>query len=67
MLRSDYYNLAEERRQQKWDEHLERLPICCICKGRIMDGEEVHETRGKQVCASCMEELEENLSYVEVD
>jgi hypothetical protein len=31
-----------------------------------MDGEDVHETRGKSVCVGCMEELAENVGYVEV-
>jgi hypothetical protein len=57
----------EEARQAAWDEHLEKLPTCCICGHKIMDGEDVHETRGKSVCAGCFEELAENVSYVEVD
>ena len=60
------YN-QEEQRQAAWDEHLEKLPTCCICGHKIMDGEDVHETRGKSVCASCFEELAENVGYVEVD
>lgn len=59
--------IQEEQRQKAWDEHLEKLPTCCICGHKIMDGEDVHETRGKSVCAGCMEELTENVSYVEVD
>lgn len=57
----------EEKRSKAWDDYLEKLPICCICGNRIMEGEEIHDTRGKSVCASCMEELEENVGYVEAD
>lgn len=57
----------EDLRQMAWDVYLERLPTCCICGNKIMEGEDVHETRGKSVCASCMEELEENVGYVEAD
>ena len=57
----------EERRQRYLDEYTAKLPTCCICGLKIMEGEETHETRGKCVCASCMEELEENVNYVEVD
>ena len=60
---ADYQDM---QRQREWDEHLEMLPTCAICGHKIMDGEDVYETRGKSVCASCMEELTENLSYVEV-
>ena len=60
-------HLQEERRQMSWDEHLEKLPTCCICGHKIMEGEDVYETRGKSVCASCMEELTENVGCVEVD
>ena len=59
--------VQEELRQREWDEHLENLPTCCICDHKIMDGEDVHETRGKSVCAGCFEELAENVGYVEVD
>ena len=59
--------VQEELQQREWDEHLEKLPTCCICGNKIMDGEDVHETRGKSVCASCFEELAENVGYVEVD
>lgn len=59
--------VQEERRQQAWDEHLEKLPTCCICGHKIMDGEEVHESKGRCVCADCMDELAENVGYVEVD
>lgn len=59
--------LQEEKRQMAWDEHLEKLPTCVICGHKIMDGEDVHETRGKCVCAGCMEELTENVGRVEVD
>ena len=66
---SDCYEAyrQEERRQAAWDIHLEKLPTCVICGQKIMDGEDVHEARGKCVCASCMEELNENIGYVEVD
>jgi hypothetical protein len=57
----------EEQRQAAWDEYLEKLPTCCICGHKIMDGEDVHEARGKSVCASCMEELAENVGCVEVE
>lgn len=59
--------IQEERRQQIWDMHFEKLPTCCICGHKIMDGEDVHEARGRCVCADCMEELAENVGYVEVD
>ena len=59
--------VQEDMRQAAWDEHLEKLPTCVICGHKIMDGEDVHETRGKCVCASCFEELAENVGYVEVD
>ena len=57
----------EDRRQAAWDEYQEKLPTCCICGHKIMDGEDVHEARGKSVCASCMEELAENVGCVEVE
>lgn len=57
----------EERRQKRWDEYCENLPTCCICGQKIMEGEISHETRGKCVCDSCMEELIENAERVEVE
>lgn len=57
----------EEQRQAAWDVYNAKLPECCICGCKIMDGEDVHETRGRCVCASCMDELIENRGYVEVD
>ena len=60
-------DMQEMRRQKAWDVHLEKLPTCAICGHKIMDGEVVHETRGKSVCDSCMEELNENMGRVEVD
>lgn len=59
--------VQEERRQKEWDEYAEKLPVCVICGSMIMEGEDVHETRGKCVCASCMDELAENVGRVEVD
>lgn len=53
--------------QRAWDEHLEKLPNCAICGHKIMEGEDVHETRGKSVCAGCMEELTENVGHVEIE
>ena len=60
-----YYQ--EEQRQAAWDEYQEKLPTCCICGHKIMEGEDVHEARGKSVCAGCMEELAENVGCVEVE
>lgn len=57
----------EMQRQKEWDIYLEKLPTCAICGHKIMEGENVHETRGKSVCTGCMEELTENESYVEAD
>lgn len=60
-------DMQEEQRQKAWDEHLTKLPECAICGQKIMEGEDVYETQGKSVCAGCMEELTENMGYVEVD
>lgn len=60
-----YYQ--EEQRQASWDRHFGKLPTCCVCGRKIMDGDRVFEASGKSVCVSCMEELYENEGYVEVD
>lgn len=58
--------LQEERRQMEGDEHLEKLPTCCICGQKIPEGNEAHQTRGKCVCGYCFDELEEDVFFVEV-
>ena len=65
----DFYepHRQEEMRQARWDAYLAKLPTCTICGYKIMEGEDVHESRGKHVCAGCLEELIENTGYVEVD
>lgn len=49
----------EEQRQKAWDEYVKKLPTCCICGHKIMDGDVVHVSHSKAVCCNCMEELTE--------
>ena len=59
----------EEQRQKAWDEYFEKLPECCICGHKIIEGNEVHVSHGKAVCSGCMEELteQETVFRMEVD
>lgn len=57
----------EDRQQREMDLYMEKLPACCICGDKIPEGEKAHKTRGKLVCAYCMDELEEDYFFVEVD
>ena len=60
-----YYQ--EDRRQEAWDHYLAKLPVCVICGEHIHEGQTVHESGGKFVCSSCMDELTENVGFVEVN
>ena len=57
----------EERRQAGYDKRSKNWPRCTICGKKIPEGEKAHQTRGKCVCDYCMDELEEDFFFVEVD
>lgn len=56
----------EERRQMEWDEFVEDLPICTLCRRRLYPGTKFHTARYQIVCTHCKEELDENEDVVEV-
>ena len=55
----------EEQRQAEWDEYVEKLPACTLCRRNLFPGQKFHTAGHLIVCASCVEELNENIETVE--
>lgn len=54
-----------ERREAEWDNFIEKLPACTLCRKTLFPGEKFHTASYMIVCHSCVEELNENIEIVE--
>ena len=55
----------EEQRQAEWDEYVEKLPACTLCRKNLFPGQKFHTAGNLIVCASCVPSLHENIENVE--
>jgi hypothetical protein len=55
----------EEQRQADWDRYADKLPVCVLCRKKILPGTKVHTSGTGHICPSCFEELYENIEIVE--
>ena len=54
-----------EQREAEWDTFAKKLPVCTVCRQKLSPGTKFHTASCVVVCASCLEELNENLEIVE--
>lgn len=55
----------EDRRQARWDELADTLPVCTLCRRQLYPGAKFHTASFMVVCTGCVEELVENIDIVE--
>ena len=54
-----------QEREAEWDRFAANLPVCTLCRKKLLPGQKFHAACYMVVCPSCVEELNENYEFVE--